>query len=217
MIQSIPFVYTTLDASRITTTQVRILISHNKLKATKENYEWLRENFEEVHIMLLERNVTKFKDVMDELTIEDLDISLILKSSQIPIAFKEQVVNGVDSNFIFDTPSNVQELSKTLLHNISFTIADELLIKLMQNKDVSPEDRINIFVTRATMLSLVDISKFLENLGLPWASITNKSIKAKLKINELNTVLLDKLEKCNYISSKTKKNDYYRVNHFQPK
>ena len=217
LIQSIPFVYTTLDASRITTTQVRILISHNKLKATKENYEWLRENFEEVHIMLLERNVTKFKDVMDELTIEDLDISLILKSSHIPIAFKEQVVNGVDSNFIFDTPSNVQELSKTLLHNISFTIADELLIKLMQNKDVSPEDRINIFVTRATMLSLVDISKFLENLGLPWASITNKSIKAKLKINELNTVLLDKLEKCNYISSKTKKNDYYRVNHFQPK
>lgn len=214
LIQSIPFVYTTLDASRITTTQVRILISHNKLKATKENYEWLRENFEEVHIMLLERNVTKFKDVMDELTIEDLDISLILKSSQFPIAFKEQVVNGVDSNFIFDTPSNVQELSKTLLHNISFTIADELLIKLMQNKDVSPEDRINIFVTRATMLSLVDISKFLENLGQPWADITNKHIKAKLKKNSLNHDLLEKLEEYGYISSKTPKNDYYRVNHF---
>ena len=217
LIQSIPFVYTTLDASRITTTQVRILISHNKLKATKENYEWLRENFEEVHIMLLERNVTKFKDVMDELTIEDLDISLILKSSQFPIAFKEQVVNGVDSNFIFDTPSNVQELSKTLLHNISFTIADELLIKLMQNKDVSPEERINIFVTRATMLSLVDISKFLENLGQPWADITNKHIKAKLKKNSLNHDLLEKLEEYGYISSKTPKNDYYRVNHFQPK
>ena len=101
-----------------------------------------------------------------------------------------------------------------MLHNISFTIADELLIKLMQNKDVSPEDRINIFVTRATMLSLVDISKFLENLGQPWADITNKRIKAKLKKNSLNHDLLEKLEEYGYISSKTPKNDYYRVNHF---
>ena len=215
--QSIPFVYTTLDASKLAPEQARILVSYNKIKATKDNYEWLRENYAEIHIMLLENNAIKFKELIEELTIEDIDISLILQSTKLPISFKEQVVNSVDINLILDNPSNVQELSKILLENVFFDIPADVLSKLIQCKDVSPENRIKLFVTLCKDFNPAYISKFLLNLGKPWADIINKHIKAKLKKNSLNEGLLEKLEEYGYISSKTSKNDYYRVNHFLSK
>lgn len=57
------------------------------------------------------------------------------------------------------------------------------------------------------------ITDLLTSLGEPYRNITDKSKKASIEINDMNKMLLQKLQSVGYISSYSEQEDKLRVNH----
>ena len=101
------------------------------------------------------------------------------------------VVKNNIEEFDYDTEKDILSESTNLQEQLAFLI--DLIEKYREDSD--------------------SITDLLTSLGDPYRNITDKSKKASIEINDMNKMLLQKLQSVGYISSYSEQEDKLRVNH----
>lgn len=104
-----------------------------------------------------------------------------------------------------------------LLEDNSFVVSDKVLKSILLNNKVPVKERLKLFVKNSSKCDLSFVESFLINLGGNYSLITDKSSKARIPQDDDNRQLLYTLVAKGFISSFSKKDSDFRVNHKRDK
>ncbi|WP_271765466.1 YobI family P-loop NTPase [Aquimarina algiphila] len=210
---SIPWWYSDLNIDILNEEKIHSLIKNRIISPTIESFESLKENYNNIHIELLEKHKSKFIELIEELVLNTNDLESILKSKVLNNVEKIKFLETCSNDTIEENTENLKLISQHLLDDNSFKINELLLKNLVLNNSVSIANRIKIFNKNLFKTDEALIEKFLKSLGSNYEKITDKNKKAKVQDNSDNRELLNILKYKNYISSFSKGIFGLRVNH----
>lgn len=210
--KSSPWWYNNLSFEKISDNKIKSLIDNNLVKPTVGSFDSLKENSDGLNIYLFGKRKNDYFKLLDELTFDNDDLELILKSAILSNYEKQKILSFCTEETIL-TDENLKLLSSIILNDNTFIIESYVLEALLNNNHVPVIERIHHYNKNYTKFNIDFIEKYLENLGGSYANINNKRIKAKLDAKAYNEILLENLKTKGYLSSISLKNDYYTVNH----
>lgn len=201
VLSSVPYIYNSLKFESLSFDKVKLLINKNKLTTNSTNYNLLRENFEELHIMLIENNPNKFISEIDLFEIENEELLSLLESKKISIQHKEIIIENYEtSTFTLDSKLLTQ-IGKLLLENNNLNINSDIVRTVGTDGNLGELDKIRLFNKWNRIYDdIADISTFLISLGRPYSSISENGKRPLLDNNDINRVFVENLKLKGYIS-----------------
>ena len=199
ILKSIPYFYPNLDFGTLSKDKVELLISERKLGLSIENYDLLKNTFENLHIKLLEVRHSEFIGKITEYSLDQEDILSLLTSSSFSNEEKNVILNTVEDSIITGDQIYLS-IAELILQNNRFTINKTKLLHVLALDNLSIVDRLRIFNAKCDMLENIEISEFLDCLSEPYSKISKNGKRPLLDNNEVNMKLVQILDKRNYIS-----------------
>jgi hypothetical protein len=213
IMKSIPWHYSGLAIENLDREKVISLIKNSVIQPTADSFEFLKKEFDELNIFLLERNQKEFSKIIDEITFDENDIEMILKSSSINNIEKNKFLDKCSNEIILSNVENLKLISELLLEDDLFKTNEVIFKSLITSNSISINNRIKLFNKNLFSVDEIFIEKFLKALSNRYEKITDKSKKAKIVDNPDNRELLNILKNKNYISSFSEGLFGLRVNH----
>ncbi|TCO02445.1 YobI family P-loop NTPase [Natronoflexus pectinivorans] len=210
---SIPWWYESFTTDNLSKERITILIESKKVNPTPISFKYLRDNFKGTNILLLEKHFSNFKELIDELIIDSDDLKLILMSKVIDTKSKFTFVNNLDDSIVLENTDNAGIIVKLLLDSESYDVKASLKSILLLNNDLTPRERISLFINSKSIINDNLITNFLHSLGNDYELIADTSKKATIENNTLHSKLLNTLIEFEYISSISEIKNGLRVNH----
>lgn len=207
-----PWCYSDLSFEQISDNKITSLINNNCVNPTIESFNSLKEKSDKLNIYLFEKRKNDYFKILDQLTFDNEDLELILKSSILTNYEKLKILNNCSEETVI-TNNNLKLLSSILLLDNSFVVSDAVLSSILTNSNVPVSERINLFVKNSIKYDLSFIESFLKSLGGDYPSITDTSKRAKVLKKDFNIQLLNVLVSKQYISSISEKETHFSVNH----
>ena len=156
IIESIELVYKELDFNDLSKNKVDYLLEAHKLSMSENNYDILRKNFPNKHIILVESYFDSFLENIDNFELDEEDMLLILNSEEISIEQKLIYIPKIEGKFILreDTISEkIAELIISKSHKFDFSYdvieslckntakeEDKIKLIILYNKDIDNEE-----------------------------------------------------------------------------
>lgn len=208
LLKSIPWWYNSFDANSISIERMKVLIAHGKVNPTIESYNYLLQNYKGLNIQLIEKYTNKFIELLDETTVDQSDMEILLNSSKLDDETKFKYVNTVDNSVIINSDNNSKFVIRHVLLNTSkYNISDELQYLLINKKELLVSQRISLFILIYKHLSDEEINTFLISLGNPYMEIVNTNKNPEIDRNSTNEKLMEILISRNIISKYSNKNN----------
>ena len=194
------------------------ILSSSKIdiKVNENNYNNLKNNYNDLLIKFVENNIKEFYIIMDNLDYDDALISDIISSSKIERTIKIDILCKCKEEIQFNNISQKQNIIDFILRgrkciNINYNIFKQLFDNTLDSTKL-----INLLMSQSSILNNEQISECLLNLRRPYSDIPKQGKIPKLEINSLNTKLKEFLEErqFDYIGriTRTKDNKYYKIN-----
>jgi hypothetical protein len=200
ILPSVPYIYNSLSFENISFEKVKSLIIENKLTVNNTNYVLLKENFENLHILLIENNPNNFIKEIKTFEIENNDLSALLASEKISIQIKAKLIeNFEESIFILDSDLLTQ-VGKLLLENKNLNIDNNIITAIGTDSNLDRMEKIRLFNKWNRIYDNEDIKTFLLSLENPYSQITENGKRPLLENNEVNKELAENLKDKRYIS-----------------
>lgn len=146
IIESIESVYKELDFNDLSENKVDYLLEAHKLSMSENNYDILRKNFPNKHIILVESYFDSFLENIDNFELDEEDMLLILNSEEISIEQKLIYIPKIEGKFILreDTISEkIAELIISKSHKFDFSY--DIIESLCKNT-AKEEDKIKLII-----------------------------------------------------------------------
>ena len=146
IIESIESVYKELDFNDLSENKVDYLLEAHKFSMSKNNYDTLRMNFPNKHIVLVESYFESFLEDIDNFELDEEDMLLILNSEEISIEQKLIYIPKIEGKFILreDTISEkIAELIISKSHKFDFSY--DIIESLCKNT-AKEEDKIKLII-----------------------------------------------------------------------
>ena len=213
LLKSIPWCYQVFETAKLSKDRMAILIETDKVNPTISSYQFLKDNFEGVNILLLEKYMEKFDGKINEITIDSSDLNLVLKSTKLSTKYKFYILNNCEDDIVTEKSENLKYIAQLLVDNESYSISDNLKLSLINEMSISQTKRLVLFDRFINLIQKETLGGFLTSMGGVYEEITNTSKKAILENNILNRKLLDNLRRFDYISSYSEIEKGLRVNH----
>jgi hypothetical protein len=213
LLKSIPWWYEEFDSEKLSKERTAILIESGKVNPTISSYQFLKDNFEGLNILLIEKYMENFDGKINEITIDSSDLNLILKSTRLSAKHKFYILNNCDEDDVTEKSENLGLIAQLVVENESYSITDALKLSLIQEKTILQNKRLILFNRFINIINEEMLDDFLTSMGGVYEEITNTSKKATLENNTSNRKLLDNLKRFNYISSYSEIEKGLRVNH----
>jgi hypothetical protein len=193
------YIYNSLSFEKLLEDKVTLLIQNNILELNSTNYTLLRDNFPNLHIDLIEKRHFKLtEELVSELLFDNDDITLILKSSILPIKNKQMILDVYDESEIINS-SEILNLLRDMALNQNFKTSKDILMAILtKTKDV--ELRIKLYNNKNQELQPVDTENFINSLPEPYSNIAEKGKRPLLPNTETNKLFVRKLASQSYIS-----------------
>lgn len=207
--------YSSFEANALTKERMCQLIDHNIVNADLAAYRFLKENYDDLHIYLLQKFSEQFTEDFSELELDTQDISLLLQV-QMDVKNKVKILNGINLEILNGAVEITQQLGEWLIENYAGSIEtiDKTIIEtLCKNVMLPLELRIPLYTKYAPITENDDA--IIESFKEPYSSILNKAIRARISHTDENRALLDILKSKKIIANYAdmKKYNYYRVYH----
>ncbi len=200
ILSSIPYIYNSLSFENLSYEKVKSLIDNNILTTNDTNFELLKSNFANLHILLIENNPNRFIKEIASFELENEDLLLLLESNKISIQIKEKIINNYDiSTFTVDS-NLLTQIGKLLLEHNNLDIDEEIIIAVGTDSNLSLENKIKLFNKLNRHYQNSDIDSFLISLGNPYSNITELGKRPLLDYNDFNKELAENLKLKRYIS-----------------
>lgn len=210
--KSSPWWYDDIAFENLSELKVRSLISKNCVNPTLKGYDAIKAHFQGLNIYLLEKRKNEYFKILDQLTFDNSDVELILKSTVLSNKEKQRIVDKC-SEEVLTTSANLKLLAAILCTDNVFTVSQSVLELILTNEGTPVSDRLKLFIRCSDGFDNEFTKTILQKLKGNYAEITDKSIKAKIVNTTDNQKLLQILVNKNYISSFTEKDNEYKVHH----
>lgn len=200
LIKNIGWSYSNLDISKLDKEKILLLLEYNRFSFNKECFDALKENTENLHILLIEKNKHKLLKEFEGFEFQADDIIKILEinNSVLSDKTKTDLVEKID----FDLISN-KTIAKLIYKYVDKTIIKSIYYtkKMLQVLD-SLELKINLIVEQHSELNNDEFLEILEFLPEEYSKIKNLDGKQTvLKNNYYNKKLIDVLKNRKFITS----------------
>lgn len=211
--KSIPWWYESFEVNLLSKDKIIVLIENNHVQPTIISYEFLKENYKGTNILLLEKHVLKYQELINELSIDSDDLELILKSKVIRITDKIFFVNSCEEELVLDNSESVKIIAQFLADSDQIEVSNSMKLHLIMSKYIPVPNRIKLVNKYTSLINEENVDDVLISLGGAFKEITDTTKKATLENNTFNRVFLQKLVKLNYLSSFSETKKGLRVNH----
>lgn len=198
--KSIPFEYDNdLEFDTLSDEKVSTLIYNGILTLSLENYELLKNNFDVLHIRLLEYYANAFIANIEIYELNAADSLKLLNSESFSPEQKiEIIINTVESS-ITSNKTLTDKTCEIVVNSDVFAISPTLLNYLAINT-TNVKDKISLFNKYSNKFKFNEISVFIQSLHYPYSDIAIKRKRPLIENNQVNTIFVTKLKAHNYIS-----------------
>ena len=206
IIESIELVYKELDFNDLSKNKVDYLLEAHKLSMSENNYDTLRKRFPNKHIVLVESYFDSFLEDIDNLELDEEDVSLILNSEKISIEQKLIYIPKIEEGFILreDTISKkISELIISKSHKLDFSY--DVIESLCKNT-AKEEDKIKLIILYNKDIANEEIKELVGGIGQEYEKLFISKKRPSFQYTEYNVLLFKELKKRELISQ-YKEND----------
>lgn len=209
LIKRIPYVYNGhFKLESLTDERIKTLIINDKMKLSLENYNNLRECYNEGVLLLIKQNINYYIEHQDDYILESNEI-LDLLNSRITIDYKIKIIENIQVEKL-DNKELISEIGKYTLRNS--IILDKDIIEVIIKNQSDIEQNILFLINQMDSLSEKDTFELLNMIDKKYSDITIYGKHPKIENIEINRNLVEKLHKKNFISSKTYEGNIIRIN-----
>lgn len=214
MSKSLPYSYNDFDVSTLTRERAEILIENNALNLTVANFNGLKTHYPDLHIKLIEKHPSVFKDDIAQFVLAIDDALALFESAKLTNAQKAEIIAKEGDAFILGDQRLVNSIARISAGDNGFVYSDEILKQVLNTSNRSATDKITIFNSRHMNLNADDITEFVRSLPDPYSRIAEKRKKPPIPRNGATERFAAILEDVGYISSADPKGDIIKINTF---
>lgn len=200
ILSSIPYIYDSLDFENLSFEKVELLIRKNKLTTNATNFKLLRNNFENLHVLLIENNPNNFIKEIDSYELQNEELFDLLKSKTISIQIKEKIIESFDTTMFTLDSVLLTQIGILLLDNSNLDINNEIILAVGTDSDLKVLDKIRIFNKWNRIYNKEDITTFLISLEEPYSLIAENGKRPLIDNNHVNRDFIPILQVKGYIS-----------------
>lgn len=190
IIESFEGLYEDLDFKGLNKNKVDYLLEAYKLSMSKSNYDTLRMNFPNKHIVLVENYFDSFLEDIDNFELDEEDVSLILNSEGISIEQKLIYIPKIEEGFILreDTISKkIAELIISKSHKLDFSY--DVIESLCKNT-AKEEDKIKLIILYNKDIDNEEMKELVGGIGQEYEKIFLPKKRPCFEYTEENETLL---------------------------
>lgn len=159
--------YEDLNLSNLDENKINILANSYILKFGNINFELLKENSENQHIVFIEKNINDFITNYSSFNLDSNDIIKLLESKNILEKNKRDIIELLDYDFI-----NSSKISKLIYENIDKRITKNYkYIKNMVSNLENLESKINLIVEQESELTNEELMEMINLLPEKYSKI----------------------------------------------
>ncbi len=180
-----------------------------KLAISEDNYYYLKEKYEGLHLLFLNVYFKKLKEILtsdDAFTFDAADVDLIPNYIN-RVSRQEKLLEYIPNNSIIKATNPEWMISLSGLSQEQFEI-------LFLHTGIAADERINAFCQKPIFKEKTEIDKFVKSLGKLYDRLASQQ-NCALPKNDITTPFLDKLKELDYISTPSttykKGKERYRV------
>lgn len=207
--------YEDLEISNLSKEKTELLIENSVIRPTTASYNLIKENYPELIVKLIEKQTKKYIEIIDELTLDSIDINLILESTKLDELEKNKFLNACNESELISNVEILKLINQILIKsNSTFQVSSTLIEEILLNENLSSKEKIKLFNINPTVLPNEKYDEFIKSLDRKYREIANRDKIPTVENNRLNQDFLQNLVEFNYISSYTiNKKGLLRVNH----
>lgn len=190
IIESFEGLYEDLDFKGLNKNKVDYLLEAYKLSMSKSNYDTLRMNFPNKHIVLVENYFDSFLEDIDNFELDEEDVSLILNLEGISIEQKLIYIPKIEEGFILreDTISKkIAELIISKSHKLDFSY--DVIESLCKNI-AKEEDKIKLIILYNKDIYNEEMKELVGGIGQEYEKIFLPKKRPCFEYTEENETLL---------------------------
>jgi len=215
IIKSIPYVYHSLNFDILSKEKVSLLIQFRRLKLNSANYDLLKANFNNLHILLLENMHIEFIRDIKLYSIDQYDANLILNSQIFTIHEKNEIVNSLEDKTLFENIDLLKSLGQLILSNNTFNVSKFILMSILTKSPLPINDKLKLFIIKSSLFDCNDISEILILLPNPFSHIAKKGKRPFIESSDVNKKFIQILKNKNYISKYELEKKGFRISTFR--
>jgi hypothetical protein len=200
ILKSIPFIYPSLDFEELSIDKINLLIKNKILIVNNGNFKLLKENFKNYHISLIESNTERFVEGIENFELNNSDRLLILKSEKFTINEKVELIKFPAVTTFTTDIELLKQIGYLLIKNLELKISKEIINSVMIKSELKDLERIKIFNKYNPLFDNNEIENFINSLGKPYSTISEKGKRPLIEFIEANEFFLKILVQKKYIS-----------------
>lgn len=200
IMKSISFRYNhNLQFIELTKNKIKILINNGILVLSVENYELLKNNFDELHIHFLEYYAEDYLADIDAYELDASDRQELLNSESFTSEQKIEIITSTLESIITSSLNLTNKVCEIIanysVYNISLTLLNHLVTGSKNTRD-----RITVFNLYSNKFTSSEITVFLQSLPNPYNEIAIKGKRPLIQNIHVNAIFASKLKLIGYIS-----------------
>ncbi|QOG02295.1 hypothetical protein [Flavobacterium sp. MDT1-60] len=181
------------------------------LTLTVENYNLLREHFENLHIELLCKKPETYITDFEKYEIDNMDLLSLLNSSSFSVKQKIEIILKVDNSLIFEKVGTSEKVCEILSETSKLEIEYEF-IKNLFSKSKHISNRLKIFNIYFKYFSKLNIDELLSLMPTPFSTITKKGKRPEIGKSVIEIEFAKNLKNFGYISSIKESENNLKIN-----
>lgn len=205
LVKSLTWRYEKYDTSTINKRLIPILIDNNIFKLTESVYDSLKENYDKLHIKLVECNLKEYVENIQDFKVNYKDIYEILCLENCEYKYKRIIISNIKEEIDSNDDGKEKLLQKisniVVIEKHQINLGENLYWEIFNNSN--DEYKIKLLSCQCRYLEVEQIDLSLEQIGGKFKNITTPLSREKIKYSDDIMELAINLKSCNYISSKS--------------
>ncbi|WP_316840034.1 hypothetical protein [Pedobacter gandavensis] len=214
LLKSVPYTYRNLAFQELSTEKVSLIIDSNSLTLNISNYDSLRDNYEKLHIMLIEQKQVAFIAAIDDYTIEEIEVFELLASKTFTDQNKMQIINHVDEAVIIGSARVSSIIGLFMINNDHVQVTKNILLHILLNC-LDSNQRLKLLFRKIALLTKIEITSVLTALPKPYSEIAMLGKRPKLESTQENWAFSNKLLSSGYIKNATEEKGKIRISTYR--
>lgn len=200
LLKSTYFTWDELDFENLNIEKVVNLLDE-KLNVTEENYHLLKEHFPSYHIRLIEKNISKLIDNIDDFEMDANDILLLLESNKITDEEKLEYILYIEEEVILNNRIISKYIGDIILRKSTAIDLEYNIIESLINTCSSLEDKVKLIILFSNKLNDNELTIVTSSIGDNYRKMFEPQRKPTFKNTNFNKSLFDILKSKKLISS----------------
>jgi hypothetical protein len=201
LLKSVPYIYNSINFEDLPYKKVKLLLDNKILVLTSDNYNDLKEKYEDLHIRLVIDKKAQFLKSISDYEIDQDDFYLLISSNELSSEEKNLILTELDESIVISNSNTLAKIGNLILDSSSFSISSSILKRVLLTNSISLKHKIKILALKQSQLDSDLLTDFLNSLSEPFEEITISGKKPLLDYNEENVMLAEILKTEDYISN----------------